>query len=154
MVNIRKHPKFENIFISGNRERMRYYTKNIDKGKTVYGEKIVEDGKTEYREWDPYRSKICASIICRARNIFLTRNSNVLYLGAASGTTVSHISDIVSGKGKVYAVEFSPRSLRQLVQNCVDRVNVIPILTTKPHHIYNFVPNLIQRTSHKIKDYQ
>ena len=128
MVSIRRHPKFKNVYISGNRERQRLYTKNLDINKTVYGEKLFEIKDIQYREWNPYRSKIGASIQNRARDLYLNPNSKVLYLGAASGTTVSHISDILSEKGQVYAVEFSPRSLRQLVQNCVDRENVIPIL--------------------------
>ena len=33
----------------------------------------------------------------------------MLYLGAASGTTVSHVSDVVGPEGMVYAVEFSHR---------------------------------------------
>ena len=141
MVNIRKHPKFENIYISGNREKTRIYTKSLDYGKIVYGERLVDDGDDQYREWNPFRSKICATIVSRARNIYLNRNSKVLYLGAASGTTVSHISDILSGKGCVYAVEFSPRSLRQLVQNCADRSNVIPILgdANRPYEYAQFI---------------
>lgn len=33
----------------------------------------------------------------------------VLYLGGASGTSVSHVSDVVGPEGSVYAVEFSHR---------------------------------------------
>ena len=38
----------------------------------------------------------------------------MLYLGAASGTTVSHVSDVVGPEGMVYAVEFSHRPGRDL----------------------------------------
>jgi len=48
-------------------------------------------------------------------DIFIRPGSKVLYLGAASGTTVSHVSDIVGKDGIVYAVEFSHRSGRDLV---------------------------------------
>jgi fibrillarin-like pre-rRNA processing protein len=60
-------------------------------------------------------------------------HQNGLYLGASSGTTVSHVSDII-GEGIVYALEFAPRSLRELIQNCDQRYNVVPILgdATKP----------------------
>ena len=42
--------------------------------------------------------------------------ARVLYLGAANGTTVSHVSDIVGPTGFVYAVEFSKRSGRDLLE--------------------------------------
>ena len=55
--------------------------------------------------------------------------SKVLYLGAASGTTASHISDIIGEKGQVYCIEFSSRSIRELVNNvCTHRYNMLPIL--------------------------
>ncbi len=55
--------------------------------------------------------------------------SKVLYLGAASGTTVSHVSDLVGSKGQVYCVEFAQRSFRDLVNNvCRSRLNTTPIL--------------------------
>lgn len=65
-------------------------------------------------------------ILNNARNIYINYTSTVLYLGASSGTTVSHISDITTKT--IYAVEFAPRSMRELIQNCNDRNNVIPIL--------------------------
>ena len=52
----------------------------------------------------------------------------VLYLGAASGTTVSHVADIVGPTGVVYAVEFSHRSGRDLINVAQKRTNVIPII--------------------------
>jgi fibrillarin-like pre-rRNA processing protein len=126
-IQIRNHPKFEGIFMSGAKENQHLYTINLDKGRSIYGERLVEVNGVEFREWNPYRSKLAASINNNCRKTFLEPTSRVLYLGASSGTTVSHFSDIVT-KGIIYAVEFSPRSLRELVQNCVDRPNVIPIL--------------------------
>jgi fibrillarin-like pre-rRNA processing protein len=50
-------------------------------------------------------------------------------LGAASGTTVSHVSDILGENGHVYCVEFAARSIRDLVDNvCAFRMNMSPIL--------------------------
>jgi len=93
--------------------------------KSVYGERII-DG---LRIWDPYRSKL-AALLLKSRSplpIVLSIDSIVLYLGASTGTTVSHVSDIVRD-GLVYAVEFSPRSMRQLLQLAESRLNIIPIL--------------------------
>jgi fibrillarin-like pre-rRNA processing protein len=93
--------------------------------KPVYGERII-DG---LRIWDPYRSKL-AALLLKSRSplpIVLSVDSVVLYLGASTGTTVSHVSDIVRD-GLVYAVEISPRSMRQLLGLAESRRNIIPIL--------------------------
>jgi len=94
-------------------------TKNLVPGDTVYGEKriVIEtpEGKVEYRVWNPFRSKIAAAVMGGVENIWLKPGSRVLYLGAASGTTVSHVSDVVGPTGMVYAVEFSHRSGRDLI---------------------------------------
>ena len=93
--------------------------------KSVYGERII-DG---LRIWDPYRSKL-AVLLLKSRSplpIGLSIDSIVLYLGASTGTTVSHVGDIVRD-GLVYAVEISPRSMRQLLQLAESRQNIIPIL--------------------------
>ena len=66
--------------------------------------------KVEYRVWNPFRSKLAASILAGVDNIHIKPGVKVLYLGAASGTSVSHVSDIVGPEGSVYAVEFSHRS--------------------------------------------
>jgi len=68
-------------------------------GESVYGEKRVpvetEAGKVEYRIWNPFRSKLAAGILGGLEQIWIKPGAKVLYLGAASGTTVSHVSDIV-----------------------------------------------------------
>ena len=90
----------------------------------VYGERILEG----YRLWDPFRSKLAALLLKgRSTRPVLERDAVVLYLGAATGTTVSHVSDIASD-GLVYAVEFSTRSMRDLVRLCERRKNIVPIL--------------------------
>jgi fibrillarin-like pre-rRNA processing protein len=90
----------------------------------VYGERIMGG----YRLWDPFRSKLAALLLkSKGRGLRLKRDAKVLYLGAATGTTVSHVSDIVVD-GLVYAVEFSPRSMRDLIRLCERRKNIIPIL--------------------------
>ncbi len=100
----------------------------------VYGERIVNG----FRSWDPSRSKFAALLLKSkeiATKVNLTSKSKVLYLGAATGTTVSHVSDIVSD-GLVYAVEFSPRAMRDLIMLCKRRANIIPILAdaAKPEY--------------------
>lgn len=124
--------KFAGVFRDGDR----LYTINSTPGKKVYGEKLVKED-VEYREWVPNRSKLAAYLLKGGSFFPFDNTSSVLYLGAASGTTSSHIADIVS---TVSCVEFSPRSFRDLVTVCEDRTNMIPILAdaTKPSE-YSFV---------------
>eukprot|EP00826_Nyctotherus_ovalis_P036872 TRINITY_DN330_c0_g1_i8.p1 TRINITY_DN330_c0_g1~~TRINITY_DN330_c0_g1_i8.p1 ORF type:complete len:233 (-),score=53.28 TRINITY_DN330_c0_g1_i8:182-880(-) len=107
-------------------------TRNMVPGVSVYNEKrvTVEEGenKVEYRVWNPFRSKLGAAIVGGIENIYMEPGSKVLYLGAASGTTVSHVSDIVGENGVVYAVEFSKRTGRDLVNMARKRPNIIPII--------------------------
>lgn len=105
----------------------RPYTVNLDPGHRVYGEKLHTIDDVEYREWSPYRSKLSAYLTLGGKEIPFRSDSNVLYLGAASGTTASHVSDLVPD-GKVYCIEFSPRTFRDLVRTCERRSNMIPIL--------------------------
>ncbi len=108
------------------KDKKQLATKNLDPGKVVYGEKLIPVEGVEYRTWDPRRSKLGAMVL-KKFNISLKEDSKVLYLGAASGTTVSHVSDIVP-EGAVYAVEFAPRSMRDLIGLASRRKNVHPIL--------------------------
>ncbi|XP_039010906.1 rRNA 2'-O-methyltransferase fibrillarin 2 [Hibiscus syriacus] len=104
-------------------------------GEAVYNEKRIsvqnEDGtKVEYRVWNPFRSKLAAAVLGGVDNIWIKPGAKVLYLGAASGTTVSHVSDVVGPNGVVYAVEFSHRSGRDMAKK---RTNVIPIIEDARH---------------------
>ena len=114
-------------------DRGRIYTLSLDPGKRVYTERLVKHSGQEYREWSATRSKLCAYLANKGRFFPFTKNCKVLYLGAANGTTVSHVSDI-SPEGTIYAVEFSPRSFRDLVALSERRKNINPILgdATKP----------------------
>jgi len=119
-------------------------------GEAVYGEKRISidtpstvtgdaNGdapiatKTEYRVWNPFRSKLAAGILGGMDNIYMRPGSKVLYLGAASGTSVSHVADIVGPTGTVFAVEFSHRSGRDLINMATHRTNVIPIIEDARH---------------------
>lgn len=97
-------------------------------GTRVYGEKLVREGETEYRIWDLYRSKLAAALHKGLREMPIKPGAVVLYLGAASGTTPSHVSDIVGKDGTVFCVEFAQRSMRDLLQVCERRQNMLPIM--------------------------
>lgn len=118
-------------------------TLNGTPGVAVYGEKritvdgpIGEDGnssKLEYRVWNPFRSKIAAAILGGVDHIHIKPGTKCLYLGAAAGTSVSHVSDIVGPKGTVYAIEFSHRPGRDLLNVAKSRTNVVPIIEDARH---------------------
>lgn len=126
-IEIRKHPKFTKVFTSGPPENLKLYTENLVPGYRVYGEKLITHKDIEYREWDPYRSKLAALIMEKLNFNFFSNKLRCLYLGASSGTTISHLSDIAS-EGILYGVEFAERSIRQLIQNTSNRKNIIPII--------------------------
>jgi len=115
-------------------------TKNIAPQIRVYGEKLIKSNDKEYRIWDPRRSKLAAAILNDIKTFPIENDSKIFYLGASSGTTSSHISDIAID-GLVYCVEFSPRMMRNLVDLCSIRENMIPLLedATKPRNYIHLV---------------
>merc|ERR1719186_941401 len=124
------------VFIARGKEDA-LVTKNMVMGESVYGEKRIavedESGKIEYRVWNPFRSKLAAAILGGVDKIHMPPGSKVLYLGAANGTTVSHVADLVGPEGIVYAVEFSVRSGRDLINMAKKRPNVVPIVEDARH---------------------
>ena len=130
VVRVGPHEKFEGVywveFEDGSR---RLATANLAPGVRVYGEQLVRHEGTEYRVWNPYRSKLAAAILKGLKDMPLRRGVRVLYLGTASGTTPSHVSDIIGPEGVLYGVEFSPRVMREFVEKCaVHRRNMVAIL--------------------------
>ncbi len=115
-------------------------TQNLNKGFKVYGETLIDFEGKEYRVWDPRRSKLAAAVLNGLESLELNIDSKVLYLGASTGTTASHISDILS-QGIIYCVEFSPRMMRELLRVCENRYNMMPLLedATKPQKYLNLL---------------
>ncbi len=115
-------------------------TINLNPEISVYGEKLIEENGKEYRLWNPYRSKLAAGLMNGLSNLNILENSKILYLGASTGTTVSHISDIVTN-GRIYAVEFSPVTCKKLIRLSSKRSNIAPILAdaTKPKQYLHLV---------------
>ncbi|NMA44520.1 MAG: fibrillarin-like rRNA/tRNA 2'-O-methyltransferase [Candidatus Diapherotrites archaeon] len=105
------------------------YTKNLNKGKKVYGEKIINKNNEEYREWNPYRSKYCAGIKNGLKKNIFFEGCTALYLGSAEGTTVSHISDIVEKNGAIFCVDLSEIAMHKLTKLAEERENIYPILS-------------------------
>ena len=107
-------------------------TLNSSPGYRVYDEKLVQKGGKEYRLWDPYRSKLSVAILKGLKEFPFKEDSNVLYLGASSGTTASHLADVCS-QGLIYCVEFSRRMMRELLPVAMKKGNMIPLLADATH---------------------
>ena len=127
MNKIQQSKIFE-VYESEGGKKKSLFTINLTPGKKVYGEYLIKQDDKEFREWDAYSSKLAALILKGCPNIGLRKNDVVLYLGSASGTTVSHVSDIIGENGFVFAVDIAPRVVRDLVFVCEDRKNIAPIL--------------------------
>lgn len=123
---IKKSKIFEVYESEGKRRQL--YTANLAPNESVYGEKLFEENGVQYREWDAYKSKLAAAILKGSPNIGIRKNDAVLYLGSASGTTVSHVSDIVGGEGIIFAVDVAPGVMRDLIFLCYRRKNIAPVL--------------------------
>lgn len=117
-------------------------TINMVPGLRVYGEQLVTYGDVEFRIWNPYRSKLAAAILKGVSEIVSKPNMNLLYLGTSTGTTISHVSDIIDETGYVYGVEIAPRPFREFMNLCEKRRNIIPILSDArmPQLYRNIVP--------------
>jgi len=130
VAEVKPHPRFSGIyqvFLKDGSKRLA--TRNLAQGRIVYGEQLIRYKGIEYRIWNPFRSKFAAAILRGLETVPVQPDHRVLYLGAASGTTASHVSDLVGEKGHVYCVEFAARAIRELVNNvCPFRANMSPIL--------------------------
>lgn len=102
-------------------------TLNADRGRQVYSEKLLKEGGKEYRVWDPHRSKLCGAMKKGLKAFPFAPGSKVLYLGASTGTTISHLSDILGPQGEIYAVEIAPQCMKSLIALSERRNNIIPI---------------------------
>ena len=111
----------------------RLFTRNPEacRGVRVYNEQLITEDGFEYRSWNPFRSKLAAALL-KGLTVPLQNDSEILYLGAATGTTVSHLSDIITD-GTVFAVESSPVALTGLLHISKERTNIIPILADANH---------------------
>ena len=139
--------RYEGVFVVKGKEDA-LATINMVPGESVYGEKRVsvdnEGTNVEYRVWNPFRSKLAAAMMGGLENTHIKPGTKLLYLGAASGTTVSHCSDIVGQNGIVYAVEFSHRSGRDLLNVAKKRPNIVPIVEDARHpHKYRMLVGMV-----------
>ncbi|MCE4623133.1 MAG: fibrillarin-like rRNA/tRNA 2'-O-methyltransferase [Caldisphaeraceae archaeon] len=128
-MEIREHDKWKGVFIVEQEDgSYKLATKNLVPGQRVYGERLYRYKDAEYREWNAYRSKLGAALLKGLEDLPVRKGDKLLYLGIASGTTASHISDIIDFEGKIYGIEFSHRVIRDLLLIVTERKNIYPML--------------------------
>ena len=131
-MRIESH-KFQGVYTMRRGRKELFLTKSLRPRISVYGESLIRDRGTEYREWNVERSKLGAALAKRVSQLGIWPGNKVLYLGASTGTTVSHVSDIVGKDGFVFAVDFAPRTTRELIYLCEERENIAPIMEDANH---------------------
>ena len=115
-------------------------TENLVPGNQVYNEKLLNVKGVEYRIWNPFRSKLAASIMNGLKDFPFNKKSDVLYLGVSTGTTISHISDIIGQDGIVFGIEHASRVARDFLDRVAShRKNIVPIIqdARKPEEFFS-----------------
>ena len=115
-------------------------TQNLIPGNQVYNEMLVQYNGVECRIWNPFRSKLAAAIMNGLDDFPFTQKSDVLYLGVSTGTTISHISDIVGQDGTIFGIEHASRVARDFLDRVAShRKNIVPIIhdARKPEEFFS-----------------
>lgn len=118
--------KFPNVYSERRGRFTNYFTKTND-GRSFFDEKIVKIDGQKYRNVNPERSKLFAGIAKGISQIGFREDSVVLYLGASHGYTVSFLSDMITN-GQIYAMDFAPRVIRDLIFLCEAKNNIAPFM--------------------------
>ncbi|KFM15280.1 Fibrillarin-like rRNA-tRNA 2'-O-methyltransferase protein [Marine Group I thaumarchaeote SCGC AAA799-O18] len=130
----------QNIFWFQVEGEKKLATKNLVPGNQVYNEKLLVVNNVEYRIWNPFRSKLAAAIMNDLSNFPFNQKSNVLYLGVSTGTTISHISDIIGESGVIFGIEHASRVARDFLDRVAShRKNIVPIIqdARKPEEFFS-----------------
>jgi fibrillarin-like pre-rRNA processing protein len=119
-----------------------FATENLVPGQSVYGERLRRRSGREFRLWDAKRSKIAAAMQ-KGMRVPFDPKWDVLYLGVASGTTASHLSDIIR-EGMIFGVDPAPRVLREFLLLSETRSNLVPLLkdANRPESYRDVVPDV------------
>lgn len=121
----------QGVYREQSKKATTFWTKNLLPGTAVYDEKLIMDGM--YRQWSLQKSKLAAGLAKGLKPLPVKNGDVILYLGASTGTTISHLSDIVGNDGMIFAVELSFFMMRRLVFLAEKRKNIAPILANANH---------------------
>lgn len=109
-------------------DRRELWTEAVGDPPPVYGERWTEAGDRRFRLFEPTRSKLAAALVKGWIGDLPSAGERWLYLGAASGTTASHVADLVGPGGTVYAIERSIRPFARLLTLAERWPNLRPVL--------------------------
>ncbi len=125
---------------SGDHHNPRYFTRALDNTRWYREYRVLFDGE-QYRHWNPHRSKWGIHIMRKELRFLLKQDSSMLYLGAATGTSLSHLCEVLV-KGDIYAVEVAPTSFRKLQELAGQRPRLLPLLfdAARPRSYQDLVP--------------
>ena len=115
-------------------------TVNLVPGNQVYNEKLVQHQGIECRILNPFRSKLAAAIMNGLEDFPFIEKSDVLYLGVSTGTTISHISDMIGQSGIIFGIEHASRVARDFLDRVAShRKNIVPIIhdARKPEEFFS-----------------
>lgn len=126
--SFRPTPDSPRLAILRRADRTELWTESVGREPPVYGERWTESDGRPYRSFEPARSKLSAAIVKEWSVPLPAPGESWLYLGAASGTTASHVADLVGPTGRVYAVERSLRPFSRLLALAERWPNLFPIL--------------------------
>ncbi|MGP8072888.1 MAG: fibrillarin-like rRNA/tRNA 2'-O-methyltransferase [Thermoplasmata archaeon] len=123
-------------------DRTELWTETVGVEPTVYGERWAYSAGRAYRSFEPARSKLSAAIVRDWSGPLPEVDDRWLYLGAASGTTTSHVADLVGLSGRVYALERSLRPFGRLLALARRWPNLYPVLADarEPRSYSGLVP--------------
>lgn len=121
-------PTITSVEGTGGRQGRTFFTRALGRPPAAHGERVRWIGESLWRPMEPSRTKLGAALARGLSEIFLSPGTDVLYLGAATGTTASHVADIVGPSGTVYAVEKSPRAFMRLLSVSKRWPNLAPLL--------------------------
>ena len=111
------------------------WSRNALKGVSLRGERLKREGRKEWRQWNPRTSKLAAGLLkAKEPGLLPEPGANCLYLGSGHGTTISHLHDHVCASknhlaGAIFAVDISPRCVRDLIRLSHSRMGIHPILS-------------------------
>lgn len=108
-------PRSPRLWVEGTATERRYWSETVGAPPSVYGERWVERDGRALRAWGPARSKLSAALGAGWEGPLPREGQRWLYLGAATGTTASHVADLVGPTGAVFAVEKSARPFQKLL---------------------------------------
>ncbi|HZY92686.1 MAG TPA: fibrillarin-like rRNA/tRNA 2'-O-methyltransferase [Thermoplasmata archaeon] len=121
-------PDRPSLFRSREDERPAFWTVALGSPPEVYGERVTFREDQAFRRWDPMRSKLGAALAKGYAGPLPASGEYWLYLGAASGTTASHVADLVGRSGAVFALEKSLRPFARLLRLADRYPNLLPVL--------------------------